>query len=196
MSLEYDDQNRLVRRISWGPSGDWSDTMQLVYETGNRPVKVIFSSVDNGSTWRSEREIRYVDNLVIIGQSDTIIVDANQRMVGWNEFGNAVFHYNANGNLTNITWEEDGGSRVLTYSNVRSPFRYVNIPAWLMFWAFDLLYPSQGFMPASFAWGDDSGTMTTMTYTSDGNWVRTRTITWASEEDGSSTATFEYINAR
>jgi len=194
-SFEYDNQNRLVKRIAWGQG--WSDTLEFLYQDGNSPVKILSRAIDNGEAFQSQREILYVDSLVIINWndgdwsgSDTLVVNSNMQIVNWpREWGR--FEYNSNGNISRSI-PLDWYSIEISYSNAKSIFRYANIPGWLMVWVFGVEFPEIGYMPSEFR--RNNQVTATFMYTLDGNWVRTRTSIYPGEAE--QTSTFEYINAR
>ena len=195
-TFEYDNQNRLTKIISWDGRG-WEDTLQFTYEaTGNMPVKMVANGRDGEDVNQRENTFERRGNRILITRGstvDTAELNANNQVVRWLLDGEAgaSIEYNANGNISKLTW--GGGSvREIFYSDVKSIFRYANVPGWFMFWVFELEYPAQGYMPTEIH--GSGGLIGTWNYTLDGDWVATRTATW---EGGSpTTSTFEYINAK
>jgi len=199
MQFEYDDQKRLVKYIE---QGTWARiTHEFLYETGNFPTKIIINAVHNSDgthSFTNKVEIEYTGNQIIITQNfegvdesrtstQTLIVNANNQLIN---SGAGVFEYNSNGNISTIVWE-DAQTVTFVYSNAKAVFRYANVPSWLMQWFFEGFFPEQGYMPAGI-YRDGERTMT-LTYTLEGDFVKTRT--WISG-DWEEVSVFEYINAK
>jgi len=194
IEFAYDDQNRLIRMVNRGEGGSFADTLHFFYETGNTPVRA------EGTGGNRTMEFQHVGNQIIIQQSDdweewttTLTLNANMQIVS--SFG-GTFEYDANGSLISIDWgNPDDGILTFTHTNIRSIFRYANIPNWMTSWMLGHEYPMLGYMPASIS---RNGTpVATMTHNLDGGsgFIRTRTITWHGE-GFVETQTFDYINAR
>jgi len=199
-TFEYDAQNRLIKVISWNELGDWADTLQFLYETGNTPTKMLARGRDGEYMGQRENTFEYVDNLVIIIREgvgwisrDTVELNASNQMVRWiidGEGGEGI-EYNSNGNISRLVRNEHSIVEI-SYSNKKSIFRYANIPSWLMFWIFHVEFPVQGYMPSEFRINGE--VTTTFTYTLNGDWVKTRTR--IGDADADEVMTIEYINAR
>ena len=197
--FEYDNQNRITKIISWD-GRSWEDTMRFTYGTGNMPIKMVANGRDGEYVGQRENTFERRGNLILITREsedrrsvDTVELNANNQIVRWllDGEGGANVEYNANGNINKLTWS--GGSvREIFYSNVKSIFRYANVPDWFMFWVFELEYPAQGYMPTEIH--GSNGLIGSWAYTLNGDWVATRTATW--EGESPTTSTFEYINAK
>ena len=102
--------------------------------------------------------------------------------------------YNSNGNVTKLEFPvtETPEVRVFTYSDVKSIFRYVNMPDWFLLWFFEFEYSKNGYMVSQINFG--GGDISNFTYTTDTNgYALTRTATIG---EYTATKTFEYIFAK
>ena len=169
-SFEYDERNRLIRKIEPG-SGL---SMTISYDVNDNPVRI-------GYGWNSEsgtRTFQYSGNQIFVLRSDdygsrrdTLTIDVNGQLVElkWEQHGREImerretqsFKYDSRGNLTDIVWisydtfTDDTTTRkyTITHSEVKSLWRHINMPDWFwyysFFYGFDIFLGCKtGYMPS------------------------------------------------
>ncbi|MCL2027762.1 MAG: hypothetical protein FWG79_04650 [Bacteroidales bacterium] len=222
-AFEYDGQNRMTKSSWISPSGEREDFVFSYSGNSNAPTKYVFTEYSStGAVLNSsENLMEYSGNQVFRvlerdGGRDTVsflTIDANGRVTKntWGEesssFSEESFSYNADGNMTKIIYistydgEEDYRSETnFTYSTVKSVFRHVNVPDWLIWFHLGWDFSKSGYMVSQIQ-RVGSSNYDNFVYTTDADgYVLTCTYTYISDSSPDpieqSTQTFEYINAK
>lgn len=132
-TLEYDSQNRLIKKTETEKDGTYASTYE--YDSDGRLIKETYDEYVTIYTYNKDsvfvEEIGY-DHI------DTLIINANNQIIKSKNRGTGTFEYNANGTLASTKYESqssDGNyktSEVVTYSydNRKGAFSNVNILSW------------------------------------------------------------------
>ncbi len=229
IAFEYDGQNRMTK-ISYSDGG----YDEISYNSDNTISKIF--EFDGYDTAYCQTECTYNGNSMVIKRTnwyhqgdsvswrndrDTLTLSDGRVTKQVDGERTQTFTYNANGNVTRYEYAYGtySGGTDFEYTDIKSIFRNVNMPDWLLRWEVDDNYSKSGYMLKK-STGDD-GDVDEYTYETTGDYVSKRIYTMVEEDYRSpkkhilpktkqqvkrsgrkepyshtETVTFEYVNAK
>jgi hypothetical protein len=201
-TLQYDNLNRITK-MSW----EWDHVYTYQPEYSNKGESYDIIAYNSNGTISQFRDIniQYRGDTVFFFLIDEetqepqfssthLLIDANGRLLkifqpSWNYID--AFTYNSNGNVIKYAREglDDDGNPfkfewIFEYSStVQAVFRHANTPEWIITWQQGYWLPTSGHMPIKGTYLITNSEITNswseiLTYTMDGDYVKTRTREW------------------